>query len=445
MKERGHWSGSLGLILAAAGSAIGLGNIWKFPYITGVYGGGAFVIVYLLCIALVGFPILIAEMSIGKQSQTDTLDAFSLLRGKNSKWTVIGWMGLISAFLILSFYSVVGGWILDFELKSLMFKFSRVPDEEIGGYLGALFESPGLLIFWHTVFMAITVAIVVKGVSGGIEKASKILMPVLMLILVGLLIRVMFLDGFSEAMGFLFYPDFSKLTSEGVLEAVGHSFFTLSLGMGVMLTYGSYIGKKQPLVKSALSIGLLDTVIALVAGVIIFSVVFTFGGKPEAGPTLMFKTLPLLFKQLAGGSFIAIAFFMLIAFAAVTSAISLLEVVVAALEGKWGWQRRKASILSGVVIWAMGILCALSFNALSDFKPLFDKNFFDLFDFLTAKVFLPLGGLLIALFFGWAWKEGPESVDELSGGNRKVLLWTNRVIAPVAIAYVLYKGLFPGE
>lgn len=438
--NRSHWSGSMGLILAAAGSAIGLGNIWKFPYITGVNGGGAFVLVYLLCIGLVGFPILIAEMAAGKEAQSDTLSAFSILRGKNSKWASIGWLGLVSAFLILSFYSVVGGWVLDFELKSLLFKFSSVPDSEIEGYLGSLFGSPVSLIFWHTVFMLLTVSIVVKGVSGGIEKISKILMPILMLILVGLLIRVFFLDGFFEAFKFLFYPDFSKLHAEGVLEAVGHSFFTLSLGMGVMLTYGSYIGKTQPLVKSAFAIGFLDTAIALTAGLIIFSVVFTFGGEPEAGPTLMFVTLPLLFKQLTGGSIIAIFFFMLIAFAALTSAISLLEVVVSALEGK-GYTRKKATIYSGLVIWALGILCALSFNVLADFKPLLDKNIFDLFDFLTAKVFLPVGGLLIAIFFGWSWKGGADSLTELKGVNRSVLVWSNRIIAPVAIAWVLFKGL----
>lgn len=441
LKNRGHWSGSLGLILAASGSAVGLGNIWKFPYITGVNGGGAFVLIYLVCIALVGLPVLIAEMAVGKESQADVLDAFSELRGKKSKWVSIGWLGLASAFLILSFYSVVGGWVLDFEVKSLMMKFNTVDDTEISGYLGSLFSSPGTLIFWHSIFMVMTIAIVIKGVSGGIEKASKILMPVLFLILIGLGIRVMFLDGFSEALKFLFYPDFSKLTWEGVLEAVGHSFFTLSLGMGAMLTYGSYIGKRQPLVKSALIIGLLDTVIALVAGLIIFSVVFTYQGEPKAGPTLMFVTLPLLFKKLAGGSIIAILFFMLIAFAALTSAISLLEVVVSALVTKKEWSRVKATLLSGIVIWALGILCALSFNVLGDFKPLFDKNVFDLFDALTSKIFLPLGGLLIAVFFGWSWKGGIESIGYNDSFGRRALLWSNRIVAPIAIAYVLIKGL----
>jgi NSS family neurotransmitter:Na+ symporter len=440
-KERSHWSGNTALILVAAGSAIGLGNIWKFPYIAGINGGGAFVLVYLICIAFIGLPILIAEMAVGRESQSDVISAFSVLRDKKSKWVSIGWLGVISAFLILSFYSVVGGWILDFEVKSIMMKFTTVEDAEIKNYLGQLFGSPVTLVFWHTVFMALTVGIVLKGVTNGIEKASKILMPILMLILVGLLIRVMFLNGFSEAANFLFAPDFSKLTWEGTLEAVGHSFFTLSLGMGAMLTYGSYIGKSQPLVRSAVAIGLLDTVIALVAGLIIFSVVFSFGGEPQAGPTLMFVTLPLLFKKIAGGSIIAILFFMLIAFAALTSAISLLEVVVSALESKKGWTRKKGTLLSGVVIWALGILCALSFNVLADFKPLLGMNIFDLFDTLTGKVFLPLGGLLIAIFFGWSWKSGPESITELTGANRSILVWSNRIIAPIAIAYVLFNGL----
>ena len=335
----------------------------------------------------------------------------------------------------------MGGWILDFELKSLMMKFSDVEDSAIQGYLGELFGSPTSLIFWHSVFMVLTVGIVMKGVTDGIEKASKILMPILMLILLGLVIRVMFLDGFSQAATFLFAPDFSKLTWEGTLEAVGHSFFTLSLGMGAMLTYGSYMAKNQPLVKSAVAIGFLDTFIALIAGLIIFSVVFSFGGEPQAGPTLMFVTLPLLFKKLVGGSIIAILFFLLIAFAALTSAISLLEVVVAAVQTKTKWSRLKTTMISAVVIWALGILCALSFNTLADFKPVMGLNVFDLFDTLTAKVFLPLGGLLIALFFGWSWKKGPDSITELGGAKLAVLVWTNRVVAPVAIAYVLYNGL----
>lgn len=440
-KDRGHWSGNKALILAAAGSAIGLGNIWKFPYITGVYGGGAFVAVYLICIALVGLPILIAEMAIGKESQADAVSAFEVLKQRKTAWVSAGWIGIASSFLILSFYSVVGGWILDFELKALMFKFTSVADGEINSYLGELFGSPYMLVFWHTVFMAITISIVVKGVSAGIEKASKILMPVLMLILFGLLLRVMFLDGFGQAFSFLFKPDFSKLTWEGALEAVGHSFFTLSLGMGAILTYGSYIDRKQPIVQSSVWIALLDTVIALVAGLIIFSVVFTYGGEPQGGPTLMFVTLPLLFKKLLGGSIIAILFFLLIAFAAMTSAISLLEVVVAALVGKTNWSRMKATLVSGIIIWGLGILCALSFNVLADFKPIMDKNIFDLFDYLTAKVLLPLGGCLIALFFGWAWHGSTSKVWKTKSLSSQMVLWSTRILAPLAIAYVLYQGL----
>ncbi len=443
VKARGQWGSRVGFILAASGSAVGLGNIWKFPYMTGVNGGGAFVLVYLACIAIVGLPILFAELYIGRETQTNTVEAFEKLHKPKTPWRFAGFMGLASAFLILSFYSVVGGWVLDFEYKSLLNQFAGQDDETIKGYLGALFASPGRLIFWHTIFMAITIFIVVGGISKGIEKAAKILMPLLFVLLVGLLIRVMAMDGFSQAFTFLFSPDFSKLTSEAILSAVGHAFFTLSLGMGAMITYGSYLKKSESLIRIGITVALLDTIIALVAGLVIFTVVFTFGQEPGGGPSLMFVNLPLLFKEMSGGYIVSVSFFMLVGFAALTSAISLLEVVVAYWTEVKGWNRSKTTWTMGIAIYLLGILCALSFNVLSDVK-IFGKGFFDLFDFITANIFLPAGGMVIALYYGWVL--GPKAVEAtfdkpVAGIFSSGLMWTARILAPAAVAWVLVKGL----
>ena len=444
-EARAHWSGRLGFILAASGSAVGLGNIWKFPYMAGVNGGGAFVLIYLLCIAVIGLPILIAEIYIGRSSQHNAVKAFETLDKPGSPWRYAGLLGLVSAFLILSFYSVVGGWVLDFELKSLMNQFATQSDDTIKGYLGGLFSSPSKLILWHTVFMALTIGIVLGGVSKGIERASKILMPTLMVLLVLLLVRVAVMDGFMPAVKFLFSADFSKLNWEAILEAVGHSFFTLSLGMGAMITYGSYLKKDENIINTAVTVALLDTVIALISGLVIFAVVFSYNQDPSAGPTLMFVTLPLLFKQIAGGYLISSAFFILVAFAALTSAISLLEVVVAYWEENKGWDRKRTTIVIGGVIYILGILCALSFNVLADFKVFGIYNIFDLFDTLTSKIFLPLGGMVISLYYGWVL--GPKAVQAtfskpVANVIWQGLMWSARVLAPIAVAYMLLKGMF---
>jgi NSS family neurotransmitter:Na+ symporter len=398
---------------------------------------------YLLCIAAVGFPILVAEIYIGRESQANAVTAFETLDKKGTPWRFAGLLGLVSAFLILSFYSVVGGWVLDFEYKSLFNQFAGHSDDEIKGYLGSLFGDPTRMIMWHTIFMFTTVAIVAGGISKGIERASKILMPILFVILIVLMIRVMFMDGFGPAVAFLFSPDFSKLTWPGLLEAVGHSFFTLSLGMGAMITYGSYLKKDESVIKTGLTVAILDTVVALSAGLVIFAVVFTFGQEPGAGPTLMFVNLPLLFKEMTGGYIVSVGFFLLVAFAAWTSAISLLEVVVAYWDESHGWNRKKTAIVMGVSIYALGILCALSFNVLSE-VVIWKFNFFDLFDTLTSKIFLPLGGMIIALYYGWVL--GPKAVQAtfdkpVANFVWQSFMWTSRVLAPAAVAFMLFQGL----
>lgn len=432
---RSHWSGRLAFILAASGSAIGLGNIWKFPYITGENGGGAFVLAYLITIAIVGFPIFIAEVFIGQKSQKNAVGAFEALHRKDSPFRLVGLMGVLSAFLILSFYSVVGGWILSFEYRSLTGQLNALPSDEISAMFGNLVGDPATQFFWHSIFMILTIGIVVGGISKGIEKWSKILMPGFFVILVSMTVYAMTLDGFGEAFRFLFSPDFSKLTAESLLEAVGHSFFTLSLGMGAMITYGSYLSKKESVLKISLAVSFLDTLIALLAGLMMFSITFTFGKEPGSGPGLMFQTMPSLFSQLPASQFLLVVFFALVGFAALTSAISLLEVVVAYFDERWNMKRRQATLIFGGTIWGLGLLCALSFGILP-------FSVFDLFDHVTSRILMPLGGMFTALFLGWIVKR--DELLKITGGSTFAtngLMFVCRFAAPLGVLIVLITGI----
>ena len=369
MKEigRGAWATKFGFIMATVGSAIGLGNVWKFPYITGVHGGGAFVITYLICICLIGIPVLLAEFIIGRSTHQNPEVAIEVLAGKKSNWKIIGYMGIFTAFIILSYYSVVSGWILSYIGKAILGKFSADQNTtQIASQLTTLLQNGTLLIILHFMFMAITTFIVMFGVHRGIERASDILMPMFFIILFALFIYALTIPGSSKAIEFIFKPDFSKLTPKAVLEGLGHAFFTLSLGMGAMITYGSYLKHNQRLIPSAILVAFLDTIIALIAGIIIFSIVFTFNLEPSAGPTLIFSTLPSLFSQIPYGNIIAVLFFVLLGFAALTSAISIMEVVVSFFIDKFGWTRKKVAISVGFVTFLIGILSALSFNMISD-------------------------------------------------------------------------------
>lgn len=439
MGTRAHWSGRLAFVLAAAGSAVGLGNLWKFPYIAGVNGGGAFVLIYLVCIALVGLPILIAELYIGQKGQANAVASFELLHKKKTFWAAPGFMGLLSAILILAFYSVVGGWILDFAYMAFTDGFSGKSAEEVSGTLGALLGNPGRMAITHSIFMALTIGIVVGGVKNGLEKWTKILMPVLFVLLLILLAKAVTMDGFGRAMEFLFSPDFSKLTKEGILEAVGHSFFTLSLGMGAMITYGSYLDKKENLIKIGVMVAFLDTFIAILAGIVIFSIVFSFDLEAGSGPGLMFATLPGLFAQIPGGVYMAMAFFVLVGFAALSSSVSILEVAVVYFSETFKISRKKMALTAGIIIYIMGYLPLLSFNKLAEVKVL-GLNFFDLFDAASSKYLLPLGGMMIALFLGYIL--GKEACLKITKGNELAatgLMWTSRVLAPGAVAVVMYN------
>lgn len=451
-KDHPMWSSRLAFILAASGSAVGLGNIWKFPYITGENGGGAFVLVYLLCIALIGIPIMISEVMIGRRGGRSPINSMRQLTqrdGLSKRWAWIGGMGMLASFLILTFYSVIGGWALSYVGNSASGLFAGASTEAIGAMFGNLLADPYTLLLWHSIFMLLVVMIVARGLSSGMEKAINILMPIMFALLLVMVGYAMSTDNFAEGFTFLFQPDFSKLTTEGVLTALGHAFFTLSLGMGVMMAYGSYLPKKVSIVKTAVTVSLVDTAVALLAGLAIFPLVFANGLEAGAGPGLIFQTLPLAFGQMSGGVLFGTLFFVLLVVAAVTSAISLLEPAVEWLEEQKGISRLTGTLLGGISIWGLGILTILSLNVWSDVHPLgmferFEgKTFFDLFDYFTANLMMPLGGLAIAIFVGWFMSKqaGENELDMGNGLAYKLFMFVLRFITPAAVMVVFVYNL----
>ncbi len=397
--KRGTWSSRLGFIMASAGSAVGLGNIWKFPYITGMHGGGAFVLFFLFCIAVIGIPIMIAEMVIGRHTHKDPVGAFRKLR--NGHWTMVGWLGVVTGFVLLSYYCVVAGWAVDYLWLALKGTFGGRHIQEVPELFTSLLASDLSQLFWQAIFMGATVWIVLGGVSNGLERANKVMMPVLFLILIFLTVRGLFSPGGPKALSFLFSPDWRKLDAPAILEAMGHAFFSLSLGMGAMLTYGSYADEGTNIPNVAITVSIMDTCVALLSGIAIFSIVFTYGMAPAAGPGLVFKTLPIIFSQMPGGTFIAILFFLLLVFAALTSSISILEVVVAYYCDEKKWQRRTATLVMGLLIFLLGVPSALSNHLLADFHFIGGRNFLDSIDLLVTNYLLPAGGLCFAVFTGW--------------------------------------------
>jgi len=438
--NRDSFSSKFGVIAAAAGSAVGLGNIWKFPYIAGVYGGAAFLFVYLAFILAIGLPVMLSELIIGRKSRKNAFGAFKVL-APGTPWRFIGILGVAAAFLILSFYGVVAGWSIDYIVLSLKNGFSSKSPDEIATLFSTLIESPVKPVLYQLFFMILTAAIVIVGIKKGIEKYTKILMPLLVVILLFLCIKSVTLEGAKAGLNFLFKPDFSKLTAEGVLSALGHAFFTLSLGMGTLITYGSYIQKDNNLVSTVINVTVADTVIAILAGIAIFPAVFAFGIAPSQGPGLIFVTLPNVFHQMPGGYIFSILFFILLTVAALTSSISILEVVVAYFKEELKMGRKGATVLATVLISILGILCSLSMGVLSPFT-FFDLNIFDLMDWISANLLLPIGGMFIALFIGWYFgrKKVQEEVSQggtLSGALLSIFMFLVKFIAPVAIAIVM--------
>ncbi|HEY7744774.1 MAG TPA: sodium-dependent transporter [Desulfuromonadales bacterium] len=444
------WASRLGFILAAAGSAVGLGNIWKFPYITGNNGGGAFVLVYLVCVAVVGLPIMMAELMIGRHTRRDAVGAFVHLEGRRSPWLSAGWISIIAAFIILSYYSVVAGWTLDYIYRALTGSFTGQPADAIEGMFGDLVGDGPRQILWHCIFILLCLGIVIGGVQKGIERWNKILMPILFALLALLFVNGLLSKGAWQGITFMFRPDFHRLTAGSVLEAMGHAFFTLSLGMAAMITYGSYLAKSEDLLAAGLRVVILDTLIALMAGVAIFSVVFSVGMEPAAGPGLVFKTIPVVFSMIPGGYFLAIVFFLLLAFAALTSAISLLEAQVAYLIDERGWGRNRATAFLAGLAFVVGLPTALSYNSLAEWKLIGDRVFFDSLDLLASNYLLPISGLLISIYVGWFWS-GREEKEELIAGGAGWIYPTwhflIRFVSPLAVAVVLFfkvreTGLF---
>lgn len=394
--KRATFGSKIGVILATVGCAVGLGNIWRFPYMLGENGGAAFLLVYISCILFLGIPVMITEFFIGRYSRKNAAGAFKVM-APGTKWSVIGYNGVAAAFLILGYYAVVSGWTLEYIVQafsgSLEGKNATDFADEFTAFSTGVFRP----ILWTVVFIALTHIIIISGVKEGIERASKVMMPVLFLILIALCVRSATLPGASEGLTFLFNPDFSKIDSSVVLSAMGQAFFSLSIGMGCLITYASYFGKQTNLQTTALQVTILDTLVAVLAGVMIFPAVFSFGIEPTTGPELVFITLPNVFEQLPFGNIWSFVFFVLLALAALTSTISLHEVSTAYVHEEYHVSRKKAAVIVSIGVTILGILSSLSMGLLKSYT-LFGLNFFNLLDFVTAKIMLPLGGMMICIF-----------------------------------------------
>ncbi len=452
MSERqsihGQWSSRLVFILAATGSAVGLGNIWKFPYITGENGGGTFVLVYLLCIALIGIPIMMAEVMLGRRGRRSPINTMTLLaseEGRSAGWVALGWLGVIAGFLILSYYSVIAGWAMAYVFRTGSGMFVGATADGVSSIFSDLISDPEKLLAWHTMFMVLTMIVVARGVKNGLEKAVTVLMPLLLGLLLLVVGYAMTTGHFREGLDFLFTP--GPISGEAVLIAMGHAFFTLSLGMGAIMVYGSYLPKSTSITQAAFAVALADTGVALLAGMAIFPIVFANGLEPGAGPGLIFKTLPIAFGHMEGGILIGVSFFLLLVFAAWTSAISLIEPAVAYLVENKGMKRVYASVWIGIATWFVGIGSVLSFNLWSDktwsLPFLFEnKTFFDTLDYLTANIMLPLGGLFIAIFAGWLMHR-QSSEEELATWSWVYGLWRLlvRFVTPLAVIIVFLKAV----
>jgi len=438
----GQWSSRLIFVLAATGSAVGLGNIWKFPYMAGENGGGAFVLVYLFCIALIGVPIMMGEILLGRrgrQSPINTMTALAAEAGASAKWAWLGWIGVVSGFLIMSFYSVIAGWALAYVLEAVSGAFTGFTGESSANAFVGHISNPGVTTFWHTVFSIMTAIVVAKGVKSGLEKAVRILMPTLFVLLILLLGYAINTGYFEQGLDFLFSSDFSKLSREGILSALGHAFFTLSLGMGAIMVYGSYMPGKTSIASATMVIAIMDTLVALVAGMAIFPIVFANGLEPGAGPGLVFISLPIAFGQMPGGLFFGTLFFVLLTFAAWTSAISIIEPAVAFLVENMGLSRRRATSVIVGMAWALGLLTVMSFGGWGfEFEFAGAKKtdgIFDILDIATTNFLLPLGGLAIAIFAGWVMSVN-VTADELKlKSNWGYSLWRFiiRFVSPAGV------------
>ena len=438
MKQREQWTSKIGFVLAAAGSAIGLGAIWKFPYMAGTNGGSVFVLLFIVCTLAIGLPILLAEFVVGRRGQHDAVTSLKRL-APGKQWHLIGWLGLGTSFIILSFYSVVGGWILSYLARAIV---SRLHTTDYGGLFNSIIANPVEVLLAQAVFMILTIWIVQSGIKGGIERASRWMMPLLFIFFIVLAIRSVTLDGAMEGIRFLFVPDWSYLTGKTFLLALGQAFFSLSVGVTAMLTYASYLSKEEKLGQSAFNVSILNIFISLLAGIVIFPAVFALGQSPAEGPGLIFVILPAIFNEIPFGGFFMILFFILLLFATLTSSIAMLEIVVSTGIQNRNDRRKKAAWVFGLLIFIVGIPSALSFGVLSDVE-MPGGSFFDFADMLTSRIGMPIGALLISIFAGFVLTTA-DTNDELRMHPFLNRAWKFivRFIAPLAIIIIFIASFF---
>jgi len=442
--SRDGFGSKLGVIAAAAGSAVGLGNIYRFPCELGNNGGGAFLLVYLLIVFGLGVPVMLSEFVIGRRTQQNPIGAFRTLRPK-SGWPIIGYLGVICAFIIMAFYSTVAGWTLEYIVKSVGDHFEGKDLMAIEQEFDNFHEIGWKNVVWQAVFIFLTAFVVFGGVAKGIERYSKILMPLLVLILIVLAVRSITLPGGVDGLAFVFKPDFSKINGSVLIRALGQAFFSLSMGMGVLITYGSYIKKDDNMVSSAVSVVFADTLVAVLAALVIFPAAFSFGIQPTAGMGLVFNTLPMIFNQMSGGYFFCIIFFVLLAVAALTSTISLLEVIVAYLMEEMHLSRRWSTVIAAMGCMAVGVFASLSLQSGTIFT-IGGMTFFDSLDFVSSNILLPLGAFFIVIFVGWVLGK-TAFFDEITNGGRLklsvkgVIYFIIKFLAPLAIAIIFVTGL----
>ena len=446
----GHWSSRAAFVLAVVGSAVGLGNVWRFPYMAGENGGGAFVLVYLLCVFAAGLPIMMAEILIGRRGRRNPISTMGLLGEEETgirQWRWIGVVAVVAGSLILSFYSVIGGWAVAFLFKAANGAFTGANPAQIHATYTGLVSSPLLAGLWHTLFMGATVCVVARGVERGLEQAVRVLVPALFGLLLLLLGYSMVAGDFHQGVHFLFEPRFAELSTQAVLAALGQAFFTLSIGMGAIMAYGAYLPDEASIGLSSVVVVVADTVIAILAALVVFPIVFANGLSPAAGPGLVFESLPLAFGRMPGGALIAVIFFLLLTFIALTSAISLIEPAVAWCVERLEVGRRRATLVVGGVVWALGFLTVLSFGPWADFRVL-RGTIFDNLDFLCNDILLPLGGLAIIVFAGWAMARNStaDELDPEAGSAYRLWRFAARYVAPVAVIAVLLGalGVLPG-
>ena len=444
MSNRAQFVTKMGVIAATVGSAVGLGNIWRFPYEAGQHGGGAFLIVYLLCVFLLGIPVMIAEFVIGRSTHSNALTALQKLK-PGSSLSKVSYIGIVASLMILSFYSVVAGWIMEYLYQAVTGGLSGHTSEEYATLFSTFTVSPWRSGMWTLIFLLANFMVLRRGIEKGIERISNIMMPVLFVMLLVFCVNSLFMPQAKKGLDFLFNPDFSQITPKVMLGALGQAFFSLSLGLTCLLTYASYFSDKTPLVRSATVVALLDTLVAILSGIIIFPAVFSFDMEPAAGPKLVFQILPEIFQQLPGGYLWSVAFFLLLFFASITSTISMSEISITYFVEAHKMSRSRATGLNTVIAMTFGTLCALSFGVLSDFK-VFGMTLFELFDYVSSNIMLPIGGVMLSVFVGWIVDKKVVEEQLTDYGARKITLmrpirFCIRYVAPLCISLIFLYGL----